>query len=484
MPRDPASASGSAFQVSSEASSLVVNLTSSHEQLTTKTFYAPAPKEEENSFAPPINLPRFIVLCFFLTCGGPGGIEDIVGAAGPAPALLGLVILPLLYSVPQALMTAELSSLMSENGGYIIWVQRAFGDFVGWVNSYNSMFCNFFDNATYPALFVSYLVSKDFPWIARYSFQLAFVLLGMVLNVVGIEIVSLVSFIMTCLILLPFIYMFIVRIPYIEPSSQWTVIADDPHWGLYFGTLIWAFTGWDGLGAIAGEVKNPGRTYPLGVLCGVVLIMLTFLVPVVTALTFSLDLHHWQEGYFEVVAKDMGTWLGWLVMLGALLSNFGVFTANLAEASRAVWAMGRDTWGTRQLPSIFGSSSTRFNTPVFSILVNCAITAGLLLFDFTTLVQADSLLNCITLLIEFAAFLWIKHKEPNVNRPFAVPGGKVGAWVISIPKFLIIGLAMALSEKRTLIVVAGINVVIVLLFFVHRVIKQYFLSQPVSYQVV
>jgi len=44
-----------------------------------------------------------------------------VGTAGPAITLIGLLLLPIVYALPQALMTAELSSMMDENGGYVLW---------------------------------------------------------------------------------------------------------------------------------------------------------------------------------------------------------------------------------------------------------------------------------------------------------------------------------------------------------------------------
>ncbi len=65
---------------------------------------------------------------FFAVSGGPFGVEEAVAAAGPAPCLIGFALLPILWGLPQALMTAELSSMFdARNGGYIVWVrvQRA-----------------------------------------------------------------------------------------------------------------------------------------------------------------------------------------------------------------------------------------------------------------------------------------------------------------------------------------------------------------------
>ena len=47
-------------------------------------------------------------------------------------------------------MTVEMSTMMSQNGGYIVWTSRAFGSFGAWVNGYCSMASNVFDGALYP----------------------------------------------------------------------------------------------------------------------------------------------------------------------------------------------------------------------------------------------------------------------------------------------------------------------------------------------
>eukprot|EP00966_Prymnesium_polylepis_P244202 5647378-Prymnesium_polylepis.1 len=47
-----------------------------------------------------------------------------------------MVAFTLCYSVPQAMITAELSTAFPDNGGYSLWVQAAFGDFWGLQESY------------------------------------------------------------------------------------------------------------------------------------------------------------------------------------------------------------------------------------------------------------------------------------------------------------------------------------------------------------
>ena len=75
----------------------------------------------------PLSLPA--LLFSHAVCGGDYGIEDTVGAAGARLTLLGLLVLPWIWSLPIALMTAELGSMIPEAGGYVVWVHRAFGPF-------------------------------------------------------------------------------------------------------------------------------------------------------------------------------------------------------------------------------------------------------------------------------------------------------------------------------------------------------------------
>jgi hypothetical protein len=48
--------------------------------------------------------------------------QDAVRAGGPLLVLLGFIVLPLIWSVPEALITAELATAFPENSGYVAWV--------------------------------------------------------------------------------------------------------------------------------------------------------------------------------------------------------------------------------------------------------------------------------------------------------------------------------------------------------------------------
>jgi len=107
-----------------------------------------------------------IAATFFMVSGGPYGIEDTLGGAGYFGALLILAIVPFVWSLPTTLMIGELASAMPAEGGFYVWVRRAFGPFWGYQEAWLSLAASIFDMAIYPTLSVLYL-GRLFPaWTA------------------------------------------------------------------------------------------------------------------------------------------------------------------------------------------------------------------------------------------------------------------------------------------------------------------------------
>src|SRR3982750_586535 len=101
-------------------------------------------------------LPLVFIL-YFSTSGGAFTTETLVRAVGPGLALLILLLVPLVYSVPEVLIVGELASMLPLEGGYYRWVQRAFGSFWAFQNGWLTWMYSLVDMAIYPKLFVTYL---------------------------------------------------------------------------------------------------------------------------------------------------------------------------------------------------------------------------------------------------------------------------------------------------------------------------------------
>src|SRR5271155_136718 len=96
-------------------------------------------------------------VAFFTTCGGPFGLEPLPAAVGPGWAVVLILVAPLLWSLPMALMVAELATLLPDEGGYYIWVRESLGSFWAVQEAWWTMGYGIALAAIFPVLFVSYL---------------------------------------------------------------------------------------------------------------------------------------------------------------------------------------------------------------------------------------------------------------------------------------------------------------------------------------
>lgn len=391
------------------------------------------------------------IMTYFVVSGGPFGMELCVKAAGPLITLSAYALMPIVWAIPQSLACAELSCMMDENGGAILWVHRAFGDFWSWMNAWNRVFANTIDAALYPTLVACY-ISAHTETNYSYEIKLFVVISCMIFNILGVQAVGVVSTAIAASVMLPFL----MEIPYRASSiavSQWTAVPENIDWALFLGTLNWAFSGYDDMGSVAGEVKDPSRTYIRAMMLALLLTCFTYILPTVLGLTFSdVPLEEWDEGYYQVVGNRISPWVGQLLLFSAVCSNYGQYNGNMATDCRVVWALagGSGDIPVKILPKALAYISPTYGTPVLAIIVQSFVISLFMLTDFSVLVQADAFFTCICIFLQFASFLCLRYTEPFAPRPYVVPGGMFGAWLITIPKFLIVVVTLIFSDTSVI----------------------------------
>ena len=85
---------------------------------------------------------------------------------------------------------------------------------------------------------------------------------------------------------------------------------------------------------------------------------------------------------------------------------------------------------------------TKLGVPWVSVLLCAAIWALALRFSFERLISVDLVLYGGSLLLEFVALVVLRHREPNLHRPFRIPGGMAGAIAVGIGPTLLIAFAL------------------------------------------
>jgi amino acid transporter len=101
-------------------------------------------------------LPLVFIL-FFCTSGGAYSTETLIHSVGPGLGLLLLLLVPIVWSIPEVLIVGELASMLPEEGGYYRWVDRAFGRFWAFQNGWLTWMYSLVDMALYPTLFNQYV---------------------------------------------------------------------------------------------------------------------------------------------------------------------------------------------------------------------------------------------------------------------------------------------------------------------------------------
>ena len=90
------------------------------------------------SSRPRLKVVPLAMIIFYGVAGGPFGMEETVRNAGAYYSILGFLIGPLIWSLPESLLTAELSSTYPEASGSVAWVEEAFGPAAGFMSGYLS----------------------------------------------------------------------------------------------------------------------------------------------------------------------------------------------------------------------------------------------------------------------------------------------------------------------------------------------------------
>jgi amino acid transporter len=208
---------------------------------------------------------------------------------------------------------------------------------------------------------------------------------------------------------------------------------------------MWNYMGWDNASTIATEVERPQRTYPRAMLVAVCIVAVSYVLPFVAMWMTGLKSTAWETGSWADIAGLLGGPLLRVgVVLGGMISAFGMFNALVMSYSRLPLAMAQDG----MLPGVFGKVQKKSRAPWVAILALAMGWAMCLGLGFARLVTLDILLYGASLLLEFVALAVLRFREPDLPRPFKVPGGLFGAIAIGIPPVLLLAFSVIRSEHE------------------------------------
>jgi amino acid transporter len=392
-----------------------------------------------------------IAATYFMVSGGPYGLEDIIGKAGYGRALLLLLIVPLVWSLPTSLMVGELAAAMPCEGGFYHWVRQAMGPFWGFQEAWLSLAASVFDMAIYPTTFVLYLSHIAPALTAGYRgllLKLAIVCISAVWNLRGAVAVGRGSQRLMAISLSPFIVLIGLAVWHSLRHGTSVAAGGPPVQTDLAGAVLvamWNYMGWDNASTIAQEVEEPQRNYPKAMLASALVVTCVYTLPLAAVWLAGISADRFSTGaWVDAAAVLGGPILAMAVVLAGSLDGLGTFNALTLSLTRLPYAMAEDGLLPRFLAKRWSNG-----VPWVSVLA-CSFGWALALgFTFERLISIDLVLYGAALLLEFVALVVLRVREPAMHRPFRVPGGLAGAIASGVgPTALIVFALWAAREER------------------------------------
>lgn len=399
-----------------------------------------------------LTLSAIVSIIFFNVCGGAYAVEGIL-AAGPGFAVLLLLVTPLIWSAPVALVCAELGTAIPEEGGYYAWSKRALGPFGAFCQGWWAWLYTFIDIGLYPTMFCDYLgyLAPEFGAEGHYWLRKG-LMIGMIwtfvlLNLFGSHTIGNFAKLFFVLVLSPFLILVLVGLyqglfrgfpfgpvtPLLTPGNTL-----GPALAAAIPIVLWNFMGWDSISTVAGEMDNPRRDYPRALLISICVISGVYVLPSVVALaSLGTADFQWTTGAWSAAAERIaGPWLGTFTSAMGMISAIGMYSALVLVYSRVPFVMGRDGYLPRAL-----MKTNRWDAPWVSLIVSGMLyTVVILVFhNVEELASADVTVYGAMMSLELLSFLMLRWREPHLSRPFRVPGGWCVAGVLCVLPLLCIG---------------------------------------------
>ncbi|HXX44452.1 MAG TPA: APC family permease [Candidatus Acidoferrales bacterium] len=419
-----------------------------------------------------------IAATYFMVAGGPYGLEEIVQKTGYRATLLILLITPLIWSLPTALMVSELATSIPEEGGFYIWVRRGMGRFMGFQETWLTLTGSVFEMALYPNLFVAYLGRFAPGMVAGHrglAIGFGMIAICALWNIAGVGAVGEGSVTLNVALLLPFIAL--VGIGFFH----WHGNSGDPvpvhHADLLGGILIamWNYMGWDNLSTIAGEVERPQKTYTRAMFGAVLLVVVSYLLPVGAVAHTGVDPNLWTDGGWVDIGRILGgEALAIAIAIAGVIGALGSFGALMMSFTRLPGVMAQDGY----LPKIFTRTNQRTGAPWVAILACALFWAACYPLGFERSLILDVLLTGLSILLEFWALVALRIREPNLARPYRVPGGTIATILIGLPPLALIIATLvrnsreAVGTTNELVIGAAVIAAGVLLYFLSGLIHK------------
>jgi APA family basic amino acid/polyamine antiporter len=395
---------------------------------------------------------------------GEVAADGTVIRAGAGPALIISFLLLGVVCGLAALCYAELASMIPTSGSAYAYTYATLGEFLAWVIGWDLILEYAIGNIAVAVAWSGYFNSLlagfgiHLPdWLSHGYFQVkmsadpamqamfaaAPKLFGMpvLLNLPAFAIVGAVT-VLLCMgvkestrannimvvIKLAVLALFVIAGVMHLDTDNYTPFAPNGFRGIHQGAAIvfFAYIGFDAISTAAEETKNPQRNLPIGILLGLAVCTLIYVIvgAVATGLVPYQQLRSADPLSHALSLAGLGT-VSWIVAAGAVVSMTAVLLVFQYGQPRIFFAMARDGL----LPKWAAKIHPKWRVPhVTTIFTGVVVAVGALVAEENSIYDLTNIGTLAAFALVCVGVLVLRIREPNRKRPFRVPF----VWLVTI----------------------------------------------------
>lgn len=393
-----------------------------------------------------------------ITITSVDSIRNLPGAALLGSHVISFFLLAgLCFFIPTALVCAELSTTYANQGGVYLWGKRTLGPNFGFL----TVWFQYAENIVYYPPLISFIVATGtYPLFPELANNNLFMLLMIniifwsltLINIKGLKLSSIITNVFGSLgLILPILLIIGLGLYWVITNPQashislthlndWLPVFNQAGIGASFTAVVLSLTGIEITTSYATEIKDPQKTYPKALLISTAIILLSLTA---CSLSISAVVSSAHSSLSEGVILAFKTFFTDLHLDFLLpVIAFAIVFGSLASLNNWIIAPTKSLH-VAAIDKFLPQKLTRENenkAPVALLLLQgCIVSLLSLVFIFVPNVNAGMwLLNIlmtqlymVMYICVFICFVASRYKHSNIDRPFKVPGGKMGMIMVS-----------------------------------------------------
>lgn len=387
--------------------------------------------EHQGSLKRKLGLGAVVALGVGTTVGSGifSSLGEVAGAAGSSFILVLAFLIGGLVQIPANFVYAELASAFPENGGQYVYFREAGSRPLAFLTGWISFWATDPPSISIMALAIANYMGFFLPFetLTLRFVAVAFVLFFMIIHVRSVEGGGKFQTFITALKITPFVIIIGVGIFFIKGDL---FLSNAPLGGaaLGIGSLLagisattWSFDGMAAPCYMSGEIRNPKKNLPKGLIYTALIVLVLYVgLTIVASGLLSVDELASSTAPIALLASKIpliGNYAGTIVAIMAIIVVIGSLSSCIMFQPRIEHAMAEDGLFFKS----FAKVHPKFETPYFSIIVQCAV-AILLIFasNLTDLLGYFTLVALLKNFLTFGTVLVLKNK-PHYNPAYRMP---------------------------------------------------------------